>query len=252
MPRSGNIYYSVYPELGDALPTVVLIHGAGGAGDQWPYRLRRIRGYRVFALDLPGHGRSLGLPERSIESYADRLLEWMQLAQISGVSLIGHSMGSAVALVMAAKAPNLIDQVILLGAAMKFPVNPGLLEKLRIPLRAQEAMNMIVKWSFAKGSDMRLRPAYFKQLAANRDGGLLKDFEACAVFDATDWLAEVRQPATLISGEEDQMVPARLSKELAASMRQASSHVVRAAGHMLMQENPAETARFVEAALQNR
>jgi pimeloyl-ACP methyl ester carboxylesterase len=252
MPRSGHIYYSVNPEAGEELPALILIHGAGGAGDIWPYRVRRLSGYRVFAIDLPGHGRSLGIPERKIENYADYLLEWMQITKISRASLVGHSMGSAIAMVMAAKSAAQIEALVLLGAAEKFPVNPGLIEKLRIPLRAQEGMNMIVNWSFARGSDMRLRPAYFKQLAGNRDGALLRDFEACAEFASQPWVAEIRQQVTLIVAEDDVMVPARLSEELSASLLRGRLHSLPESGHMLMQEKPAEVASLIQSALQNR
>jgi pimeloyl-ACP methyl ester carboxylesterase len=252
MPRSGNIYYSVNPEASEELPALILIHGAGGAGDLWPYRIRRLSGYRVFAIDLPGHGRSLGIPERKIENYADYLLDWMRLTNIPKASLVGHSMGSAIALAMAAKSAKQIERLVLLGAAKKFPVNPNLIEKLRIPLRAQEGMNMIVKWSFAKGTDMRLRPAYFKQLVGNRDGALLRDFEACAEFDASAWLADIRQPVTVLSGEEDVMVPLRLSVELSSCLRRASLQSFPDTGHMLMQEKPVEVATRIVNALQDR
>jgi len=250
VPRSGSITYSVVPDEGKNLPALILLHGAGAASQQWPYRLRRLPGWQVFAPDLPGHGRSGGQAERKIEGYAARMLEWMDAIGIERAVLVGHSMGAAIALVMTLQKEEKVRGLILLGAAARFPVNPLLLEKLSIPLWAQEGVNMIVKWSFSKGADQRLRQDYFKQLIANQAGVLHNDFAACSVFDVRARLAEIRQPLWLLCGEEDVMVPLRLSQELAGAIPKAKLRLLPHCGHMFFQERAEETTAAVEEALQ--
>jgi len=250
VPRSGSITYSVVPDEAKNLPALILMHGAGAASQQWPYRLRRLPGWQVFSPDLPGHGRSGGQVERKIEGYAARVLEWMEAVSIERAVLVGHSMGAAIALAMAIQAGEKVRGLILLGAAARFPVNPMLLEKLSVPLWAQEGVNLIVKWSFSKGADQRLRQDYFKQLIANQAGVVHNDFAACSVFDVTARLSEIRQPVWLLCGEEDVMVPLRLSQELAGAIPKAKLRLLSHCGHMFFQEHAAETAAAIEENLQ--
>lgn len=252
MPRSGGIYYSSYPNNPDGLPSLVLLHGAGGSGDQWPYQLRRLPGWRVLAPDLPGHGGSKGVAERNIKPYADRLWAWLDDLQIEQVVLVGHSMGSAIAMEMALAEPARVPQLILLGAAPRFPVNPTLTEKLAVPIRLQEGINLIVKWSFSKESEEGLRRAYFKRLKANAPGVLENDLVACAKFELGDRASTLSRPTLILAGQEDVMVPVRLAEALEMALSRATLHVIPGAGHMLMQERPLETVEAIENELKKR
>ncbi len=251
MPMSGGIYYSSHPEQSSGLPVLVLLHGAGGVGEQWPHQLRRLPGWRVLAPDLPGHGRSQGIGERTIKAYALGMWSFLSALQIERAVLAGHSMGAAIALEMAVVEPAKVKQLILLGAAARFPVNPELTEKLSVPLRAQAGINMIVRWSFAKDADERLRRAYFKQLTANSPGVLSNDFAACANFDLGGRATELSRPTLVIAGEKDLMVPLRLSEGLAKSLPRAQLRSI-PGGHMLMQEKAEDVVHIIEAALKER
>jgi pimeloyl-ACP methyl ester carboxylesterase len=251
MPMSGGIYYSSYPGQPAGLPVLVLLHGAGGVGDVWPYQLRRLPGWRVLAPDLPGHGSSHGVAERSIKAYANRIWDWLTALQIERAVLAGHSMGAAIAMEMAMAEPAKVPQLILLGAAARFPVNPELTEKLSVPLRLQAGVNLIVKWSFAKGADERLRRTYFKQLIANAPAVLYNDFVACAKFDLGPRATQLSRPTLILTGQQDLMVPLRLSEALATSLPRAQLRTV-TGGHMLMQEKAEDVVHIIEAALQER
>lgn len=245
MPRSGNIYYSEYPEGRSDLPALILIHGAGGSSEIWPRQLRRLPGFRVFTIDLPAHGKSDGLPEKSIAGYAARLLEWMQVIGLSRVILVGHSMGSAVALTMALQAPEVIANLVLLGAAAQFLVNPVLTEKLSIAGQTQQAVNMIVTWSFSRSASQQLRQAYSAQLNSNQPRVILHDFLSCSAFDFTENAKEIRMPTLLLCGQNDVMVPLLRSQELRTQLLRGTLKLINGAGHMLMQENPTGVASII-------
>ena len=87
MPIAADLYYHAYQE-GEKLP-VVLIHGAGGTHLFWPSEIRRLLGFRVFALDLPGHGKSSGRGLQSIAAYATSVLDWMAALTCTGLYLWG-------------------------------------------------------------------------------------------------------------------------------------------------------------------
>src|SRR5436853_2184922 len=97
-----------------ALPLVVFVHGAGLDHTVFAGLARWFahRGCGVLAPDLPGHGRSSGEPLHSIGAMADWLAALIERAGASNIRLIGHSMGSLIALETAARRP---DGVVALG-----------------------------------------------------------------------------------------------------------------------------------------
>jgi pimeloyl-ACP methyl ester carboxylesterase len=244
VPRSGNIYYSVYPVGHSDLPALILIHGAGGSSEIWPHQMRRLPGFRVFAIDLPAHGKSDGFLERSIAGNAARLSEWMQDIKLTQAVLVGHSMGAAIALILALQS-SLITRLVLLGAASQFLVNPVLLEKLSIAGQAQQAVNMIVTWSFSSAANQQLRQTYSLQLNSNQPGVIRHDFLSCSAFDLAENVKKIRMPTLLLCGQNDVMVPLQRSQELGTQLVRGTLQVVKGAGHMLMQENPADVASII-------
>ncbi|MGH2582166.1 MAG: alpha/beta fold hydrolase [Anaerolineales bacterium] len=245
MPRSGHFSYSVHPAEGESLPAVILIHGAGGRGDQWPYQMRRLQGRRVFALDLPGHGHSGGNPQPRIEGYTNELLAWIELMDLKRSALVGHSMGAAIALTAALLAPDKVQSLVLIGAASSFPANPILLEKLSVPAWHEQAVKMIVTWSFAKKASNRLRQLYSADLLANAPGVLLADFRACSEFAIDEQLKTISRPTLVLSGEEDVMVPLGRSRLLAERLMRGSLKTIPGCGHMLHLEDPPAVANAI-------
>ncbi len=77
---------------------LLLIHGAGGDHLVWPKEIQRLPGTAVYNLDLPGHGRSAGAGRSSVDDYADVVQEFMELLALQDVTIVGHSMGGAIAL----------------------------------------------------------------------------------------------------------------------------------------------------------
>src|SRR6266851_1604380 len=90
-----------------SLPTVVLLHGAGFDHTTWALHSRWFahHGYGVLAPDLPGHGRSSGAPLQAIADMADWTAAMLDAAGVAKAWLVGHSMGSLVALETAARQP---------------------------------------------------------------------------------------------------------------------------------------------------
>src|SRR4051795_3183508 len=92
-------------------PTVVLLHGAGFDHSAWALHSRWFahHGYGVLAPDMPGHGRSSGAPLRAIAEMADWTAALLVAAGVGNATLVGHSMGSLVALETAARHPQTVS-----------------------------------------------------------------------------------------------------------------------------------------------
>lgn len=246
MPTAGGIYYHEHGRSLDAEQSIILLHGAGGVYQQWPYRLRRWPNYRVLAPDLPGHGRSAGQASDSIPGYAAWLGEWMEALELDGAVLVGHSMGAAICLSLALTQPEQVSGLVLIGGGAKFPVNPKLMEDLWIPVKAQAAIHMMVGWSFGRESDEALRREYARQLLRNPPGLLYKDLVACSRVDMSKALAQIESPALILCGSEDRMMPAKHSIFLKEGLRRARFQEVEGGGHMIMQEKCKEVVAEIE------
>lgn len=99
--------------------TVLLLHGWGGSMDSWkPVERDLSAGMRVLNVDFPGFGES---PEPRdvwcVTQYAEQILELLDEMEISRVTVIAHSFGGRVALMLNQMRPELIDRQVLTGCA---------------------------------------------------------------------------------------------------------------------------------------
>jgi len=230
---------------------VVFVHGALNDHSVWTLLARWYahHGYAVLAVDQPGHGRSDGPPLASVEALADWLVALLDAADVPSAHLVGHSMGSLIALEAAARAPQRVASLVMVGTAIPMKVSPALLAAAREePARAIAMVNAFSISSLASkpsypGPGMWLHGSnaalmHRMQQGGAEDGNLFEhDFRLCdAYVHGMESAAAVRCPAHLVVGERDVMTPARATTELAAALK-ASVHRVKT-GHALMQEAP--------------
>ncbi len=223
-------------------PAVVLIHGAGGTHLYWPSEVRRLAGYRVYALDLPGHGKSAGRGLQSIAAYAQAVKDWMSALGLHSAVLAGHSMGSAIALTLALEQADQVNGLVLLGAGARLKVAPELLENAASQTTYQNAVNMVIECSFGSGASPRLKELAAQRMSETRSSVLYGDFMACNTFDETERIEQIRQPALVVCGSEDRMTPLRQSQFLAEHIPGATLKTIPGAGHMVMLEKPQPVA----------
>ncbi len=232
-----------------ASPTVVMLHGAGFDSSTWALHSRWFahHGYSVLAPDLPGHGRSGGAPLPSIAELADWTAALLDAAGASQAWLIGHSMGSLIALETAARHPDRVTQLGLLGAAAAMAVGPELLQNAQA--NDQAAIDMVSIWGLGFRAELGgcLSPGLWMHAGARRvleatpDGVLYCDLNACNSYQgAAAAAAKLRIPVTLVLGERDMMTPLKSGRMLAAAIPGARTAILPGAGHMMMIERPDE------------
>ncbi len=239
-------------------PLALLVHGAGFDHAVWAMQSRWLafHGWNVLALDLPGHGRSGGAPLGSVAALAEWLREIIDAAGAGTAALIGHSMGALAALETAARFPERVDHLVLIGCAAAMPVHPDLLAAAAANQHA--AVDMVNLWGHgpAAGLGGSRAPGIWmvgagqRMLERARAGVLYQDLALCDAYrDGLGAAAKVRAPALLIGGERDQMTPLRSARSLACAIPGARLVVVEGAGHMLMAERPDEVLRALAAHL---
>jgi pimeloyl-ACP methyl ester carboxylesterase len=221
--------------------TFVFLHGALNDRSVWDRQAHALAavGRPVLALDLPGHGGRPGPALTSVEAMADWLLAELDAAGIADPLLVGHSMGSLVALEAAFRAPGRIKGLALLGTAAPMKVSDALLASARDDQAG--AIAMVAQWSHA-GTDDALTAAsrqLMERVAAAGPAGLLHtDLAACKAYANGDTAAAALDcPVLFLLGTDDKMTPPRAAKTLTAAVKHGTIVDVDA-GHAMLAEQP--------------
>ncbi|HET9643552.1 MAG TPA: alpha/beta hydrolase [Burkholderiaceae bacterium] len=244
-----------------ALPCVVFIHGALNDHSVWTLLARWFahHGRGVLAVDLPGHGRSDGVPLASVEAMADWILALLDAAGVAHAALIGHSMGSMIGLEAASRAPDRVSKLAMVATAWPMKVSSALLETATAqPVKAIDMVNafslstMAAKPSYpGPGSWLHganralMRRMQQGQAALNL---FAHDFAACDRYaGAMQAASRVSCPVTLVLGERDQMTQPKAAREIAQALK--AEVVMLPCGHALMQEQPDGVLQALQAAV---
>jgi pimeloyl-ACP methyl ester carboxylesterase len=242
MPTSANIYYFENKGGSSQKAPIVLIHGAGGTHLHWPAQLRRFNNYRVYAIDLPGHGKSEGHGQQSIDGYVHKLVNWMQALKLFRAVFVGHSMGGAIAMQFALQHPDLVLGLGLVGTGARLRVAPAILENAGQANTSPAAVGTIIKWAFSPKADPRLVELAAERMAETRPSVLHGDFLACDHFDIMETLDQIHVPTLILCGEDDQLTPCHYSQYLYDHIPNATLKTFSEAGHMVMLEKPHQVA----------
>jgi pimeloyl-ACP methyl ester carboxylesterase len=242
MPTVAGIYYYAHEPENSARPPIIIVHGAGGTHLFWPPQIRRLAGQRIIAVDLPGHGKSEGVGRQIIDDYAKDIIEFMKALKLRTAVMVGHSMGSAIAMTMALKFPKRVSGLVLIGGGAKLRVAPTVLEASANPSAFHAAVDLITQYSFGSTADLRLTELASQRLLETRPAVLYGDFLACDSFNVMDKLKKLNAPTLIVCGEEDRMTPLKYSEYLCDGISGAHLETIPGAGHMVMLEQPAKVA----------
>ncbi len=232
-----------------ALPAIIFLHGAGFDHTAWALLARAFahHGFGVLAPDLPGHGHSAGPALPSIVALADWIAALIDAAGVRAARLVGHSMGSLIALETAARYPEKVSALALIATAAPMRVSDDLLNAAKANDHA--AIDMISIWgegyrATLGGSEtpgLWMLGGAERLLERARPGVLFADLSACNEYqDALVAAAKVTAPSIVIQGSRDLMTPVKGGKAVAAAIPGCRMTTLEGAGHMLMSERPDE------------
>ena len=283
-----TVAMSVSPVV-SSRPCIMLVHGAQGDHRAWEKQLAWFahHGIAAYAPDLPGHGQSGGAPLESIEligQWLNKLLDQILpvgadetkakpettalqdgrakhalLVVADGDTpcstvLVGHSMGSLVALECAAHRTNRISGLVLVGTAFPMRVSPALLEQTRTDEPA--AISQIAQWSYSPDSSdateaarsvRRERLATAQQFMLSQAQGVLySDLNACNSYQrGIEAAGAISCPSLVIAGGKDQMTAPKFAVGLQQALN-AELHSLDGAGHAMMDEQGATLCQVIE------
>ncbi|CAA9431754.1 MAG: Probable hydrolase protein (EC [uncultured Ramlibacter sp.] len=234
-----------------AKPSIVFIHGVLNDHSVWGLQTRYFahHGWNVLAVDLPGHCRSEGDAPASVEEGAQFVLDLLEAANVPRAVLVGHSFGALIALEAAARAPDRITRVALLGVASPMKVSPALLEGAQNdPMKAIAMVNVFSHsmlapppsslgpgtWLYGGGRALMRRV-----LASNSKVNVFhRGFVACDSYrGGEEAIGKLRCPVLFVLGQQDSMTPPKTAQPLQAKALDAKTVLVEA-GHQMMTEAP--------------
>jgi len=238
--------YTANHELDPATRTVVFVHGAGLDHSWFGLQSRYFgyHGWNVLAVDLPGHGRSAGPVLTSVAAMADWIVRLLDCVDIRKASIVGHSLGSLIALDLAARHAARIERIALIGTAYPMKVGEAFLEAAKRD--SYDAFDMSTIWGHAPQVPLGANPnpgmwmygdtqARLERLGP---GVLYADLKACNDFT---FAGQVKCPALFILGRRDMMTPPRAAKGLQEQIPGARTVLADFSGHSLMAEAPDAT-----------
>ena len=249
-----------YWSLGDRGRPVVLIHGIGGYIESWGTTIEALASrHRVWVLDLPGHGLSDHPIDFSqhVKDHASFVTAFLETQGIRQVSVVGHSLGGAIAAHMAITVPDRIDRLALVSSVgwgrdchifFRVASVPYLGELLMRPTRSgtADAVKLLVQDPAAKSSEA----LEFDYQMAIRPGSRSSFLKALRQF--CGWSGQRRElcgsifrempafskPVLILWGRQDQLIPVAHAAEAASVVRHAEVRVLEACGHLPMLEHP--------------
>jgi pimeloyl-ACP methyl ester carboxylesterase len=221
-------------------PPLLMLHGYRRTANYWlPNPLPALAAeHRVIAPDLPGFGLSGELPTYGLPQYAAILHAFLDALGIGPANLLGHSMGSQVAIAIAASQPQRANKLILVDSAGL----PRLEPRWQLPLKTLADSSLwSLRWHpIRSGSHPRPlthpRPGSLKIVQREHIGTYLK---------------ALTMPTLIIWGSRDRVVPLEHGALLARRIPHARLAIIRASGHMPFAQKPDEFNQLVLSFLRN-
>jgi len=222
---------------------VILIHGAGGSSNIWLRQIKALEeSFHVLAVDLPGHGYSGGNGEKTVGDYARCVSSLLDAFDFQEVSLVGHSMGGAVAMTLAVSEPGRVRRLVLAGSGARLRVPREVFEALARDF--QEAIRVICRYAYSPHFPTYLLSLGEAEMGRSCPDVLLRDLAACDKFDIRPELSKIKAQSMMLCGREDRFTPPELSCYLRDNLPNSRLEIIEGAGHMAMIE---ETGAFNQA-----
>lgn len=242
LPIGDSIVYAKQPLRHESL-ALLFIAGAGGSAATWPESLLQATQAQALTIDLPGHGAAPKPGRRSIAHYAQEISACLNALELEHVVLVGHSMGAAIALAVAAERLPAVRGLVLLGAAIQLKVAPVLFASLATDFPA--AARFVTRYGYAQASESDLAEACVGEILTCGEVVTTGDFLACDRYNAQLDLPQIEVPVLVVAGSEDKLVRPAASAALASALQAGSLAIIEGAGHFTMQEEPDRVAQLL-------
>ena len=216
------------------LPPFILVHGLGVSSRYMMPTAARLASHRtVYAPDLPGFGRS-GRPQRALNltELADALTHWLELLGIERAVLIANSIGCQIIVDLALRRPEMVERLVLVSPTVDRAARTVFRSFLRLLLdvpRERLSLGFIAALDYLRAGLGRTAQTF---------GYAIQD-------EIEERLPGVRQPALVVRGEHDPVVPQNWAEEVAERLPAGQLVVIKGASHAVNHHSPEQLSRVV-------
>ncbi|MBX3598376.1 MAG: alpha/beta fold hydrolase [Rhizobiaceae bacterium] len=223
---------------------IVLLHGFGSSNQTWLPIIEKLIGRPIVAYDLPGHAGSLQYPNAgSPGTAAKAIIADLNERGIEKAHIAGHSMGGAIATLIALMNPGLVASLTLLSpGGYGEQINAPLLRRYASAVQAEDIADCLKSMS---GPDAAIDPSVAEEMARMRQAqGQIEMLEKIVGIIArdgkqgvipADGIAGINVPVAVLWGTHDTVLPVEQMASMPSGWKKIS---IERAGHMLVDEVP--------------
>ncbi|MGG7036111.1 MAG: alpha/beta fold hydrolase [Flavobacterium sp.] len=236
-------------ELCEAKP-LLIIHGFLGMSDNWKSfgSQYAAEGFQVHLIDLRNHGRSFHSDEFSYEIMVNDVLDYCQHYDLSNISIIGHSMGGKVAMLLATTYPDLVEKLIVADIGPKYyaPHHQDILAGLNaVDFSAKPDRTQVEETLYPFIPDFGTRQFLMKSLYWQEPGQLAFRFNLKVFNEKIEEIGTAlpeqnrfEKPALFIRGGNSNYVLDSDLEQIKKHFPKFQLETIPGAGHWLHAENP--------------
>ncbi len=216
------------------LPPVILVHGLGVSSRYMMPTAQRLAPHRtVYAPDLPGFGRSHRPPRAlNLTELSDVLARWMELLAIDRAAMLANSIGCQIIVDLALRRPEMVERLVLVSPTVDREARTAFRSFLRLLLdvpRERFSLGFIALLDYLRAGLGRTAMTF---------GYAIQD-------EIEERLPHVRQPALVVRGQHDPVVPLRWAEEVNRLLPTSQLVVIEGAAHAVNHHSPEELAQIV-------
>jgi pimeloyl-ACP methyl ester carboxylesterase len=216
-------------------PTIVFLHGGGGAGWMWNPQIDKLGDYHCLVPDLPEHGQSVGEKPFSIQESAERMAELIRARAHNGKAhVVGLSEGAQITVALLALAPERVDHAVVSSAlARPFPggslLTPGLVAlayRWSVTPFKNSAWWIRVNMKYAAGVPDEYYPQFSQTFKELTESGFTHVMIENQRFRLPSGLGRVSAPTLIVVGKHEYAAMRQSARDLAAAIPGSQAYEV--------------------------
>ncbi|MGO4889411.1 alpha/beta fold hydrolase [Anaerobacillus sp. MEB173] len=240
-----QIHYEIE---GEGKPLVIL-HGLGNNSQSWRKQLEGLKDkFTVIAWDAPGYGKSSDPKEeyKTFSQFTDVLKGFIERLNYNSVNVLGHSMGSAIAIDFCHRYPEMVESLIIADATRG---SAGVTKeenekKLQMRLHSIDTLEPVdiakqrVTNLLAPNPDPKVKKEAERIMSQVRPMGYRSVAFSLYNLNNMDILPMINVPTLIICGEFDKVTPISESEIFHENIRESNFAIIPNTGHLCYQEDP--------------
>ena len=226
-------------------PTLVAVHGSADNHHVYDALIDALDGWERYAINLPGRAGTDGPPLTDVSQMEAFVDDFVRDEVEGDYWLLGHSLGGAVAIEHALRAPPRLRGVVLLATGARLRVHPMILKLFQQVRQSGTKIPPLPPGLYEAGADSATvdKASKDRELTPIETGEA--DWRAANGFDRMQDLGNIQVPALIVAGTNDALTPSKYAAYMAANIPKNELHVIDGAGHMLVMERAEQIARWI-------